>query len=280
MELLQLMYFCDAAKEQNFSKTARNFQVPASNISNSIKRLETELGCELFDHSSNKVILNERGKNFYDKIGSALTLIDDAKTEINEELDEFSGDLYIKCKSNRKLVTHVVKQYINKYPNVNIHLTFGEAEMKKTDLIISYEMNCEYKSRTLLLEEDVPIAFCKKHPLAEKPDLSVSDLKGEKFITGLSIETNRFCKEAGFIPNIVLEINDPAYVRDYIEMGFGIGFIPSYSWKGLFTDNIVLRSVGKTRKTYAYIPKNKYIKRITKEFLKALLKEAQKITNC
>ena len=101
--------------------------------------------------------------------------------------------------------------------------------------------------------------------------------KGAKFFKDLSVETNSFCREAGFIPNIVLEINDPAYVRDYIEMGFGIGFIPSYSWKDLFTDNIVLRSVGKTRKNYAYIPKNKYIKRITKEFLKELSKEAKKI---
>ena len=40
MELLQLKYFCDAAKEENLSKTARKFHVPTSNISNAIKRLE------------------------------------------------------------------------------------------------------------------------------------------------------------------------------------------------------------------------------------------------
>ena len=54
MELLQLRYFCDAAQTQNFSKTAKKYLVPTSNISQSIKRLEKELGCELFEHRGNK----------------------------------------------------------------------------------------------------------------------------------------------------------------------------------------------------------------------------------
>lgn len=49
MELLQLKYFCDAAETENFSKTAKKYLVPTSNISQSIKRLERELGVELFD---------------------------------------------------------------------------------------------------------------------------------------------------------------------------------------------------------------------------------------
>ena len=42
MELLQLKYFCHAAQSCNFSKTAEKFGVPASGISQSIKRLEKE----------------------------------------------------------------------------------------------------------------------------------------------------------------------------------------------------------------------------------------------
>jgi len=49
MELLQLTYFCDAAVTQNFSKTAQKYNVPPSNISQSIKRLERELSAPLFD---------------------------------------------------------------------------------------------------------------------------------------------------------------------------------------------------------------------------------------
>ena len=48
MELLQLKYFCDAAQSENFSKTAKKFGVPTSNISQSVKRLEKELSTPLF----------------------------------------------------------------------------------------------------------------------------------------------------------------------------------------------------------------------------------------
>ena len=65
MELLQLKYFCDAAKNLNFSKTARKYTVPPSNISQSIKRLEKSLGYPLFLRHANKIILTERGKRFY-----------------------------------------------------------------------------------------------------------------------------------------------------------------------------------------------------------------------
>ena len=47
MELLQLMYFCDAAETENFSRTAKKYHVPPSDISQSIKRLELELSAEV-----------------------------------------------------------------------------------------------------------------------------------------------------------------------------------------------------------------------------------------
>ena len=48
MELLQLKYFCDAAHTENFSATAKKFGVPTSAVSQSISRLEKELGSIFF----------------------------------------------------------------------------------------------------------------------------------------------------------------------------------------------------------------------------------------
>ena len=58
MELLQLKYFCDSAKTQNFSKTAENFTVPPSNISQSIKRLEKELS-DIKNNPSKNIVESE-----------------------------------------------------------------------------------------------------------------------------------------------------------------------------------------------------------------------------
>ena len=72
MEILQLKYFCHAAKTQNFSKTAQHFKVPVSNISQTIKRLENELETTLFYRNANSLYLNEQGKTFFSMLKNHL----------------------------------------------------------------------------------------------------------------------------------------------------------------------------------------------------------------
>ena len=62
MELLQLKYFYESANTESFTKTAQRHLIPVSSVSASIKRLEKELGCKLFDRTSNRIKLNQNGK--------------------------------------------------------------------------------------------------------------------------------------------------------------------------------------------------------------------------
>lgn len=55
MEMLQLKYFLESAKSESFAKTAEKYMVPASSVSASVKCLEQELGCSLFDRSCNRI---------------------------------------------------------------------------------------------------------------------------------------------------------------------------------------------------------------------------------
>ena len=75
MEILQLKYFCDAAQTQNFSKTAKKFLVPPSNISQTIKRLEKEVETTLFERHANKIKLNDAGLLFYKNAKTALNIL-------------------------------------------------------------------------------------------------------------------------------------------------------------------------------------------------------------
>ena len=61
-------------------------------------------------------------------------------------------------------------------------------------------------------------------------------------------------------------------------MGLGIAFIPSVSWRNLFSDNIVLRNTGVKRKTYAFIPQNKHTKKSVALFLEYLIAAAKRAT--
>ena len=73
MEMLQLRYFYDSAMGESFSKTAQKYMVPVSSVSASVKRLEQELGTPLFDRTGNRVLLNEKGRQFLAVVSNTLT---------------------------------------------------------------------------------------------------------------------------------------------------------------------------------------------------------------
>ena len=136
MELLQLKYFCDAAKSQNFSKTASRFGVPPSDISQSIRRLERELQVSLFVRQANRVKLNDIGAEFYERVSFAINLIDEAKNAIFDDVNR--GRIKICINSNRRIVMHTIEQFKRSYPDVEIHTThFASSEDDDFDIIIT-----------------------------------------------------------------------------------------------------------------------------------------------
>jgi len=64
MEMLQLRYFYESAQTESFARTAEKYMVPTTSVSAAVKRLETELGCALFDRTANRIMLNENGRRF------------------------------------------------------------------------------------------------------------------------------------------------------------------------------------------------------------------------
>lgn len=135
MELLQLTDFYDAALTEKFSKTAEKYKVPPSNISQSIKRLEKELSIALFDRRANRVVLNDRGRAFYQQVRQALDLLESARTAAAGHGAEDRLRLVIHV--NRRIVMKAVERFQSHCPAVNIFTTHGFSGEQEADLIVS-----------------------------------------------------------------------------------------------------------------------------------------------
>ena len=118
MDLLQLKYFCHAASTLNFSKTAQAFFVPPSNISQCIKRLESELKVPLFIRSANHIQLSPQGEMFYQGVQKSLELLDSTteavQTSVSEECVRIGLSLH------RQTVMRIIELYKTKYPGVQV----------------------------------------------------------------------------------------------------------------------------------------------------------------
>ena len=262
MEILQLKYFCDAARNENFSKTAQKFMIPPSCVSASVKRLENELGVNLFERSANKISLNETGRKFLDSVSLALNILEKAEKEARETEPLREIRLLVSC--SRRIVTECIEKFRQKQKDVSFSLTHKtEQSYSDFDMIVTDAPIKEASEQIELFSESFLLAVEKNHPLAKKELILPSDLKKQKFITmqrGSSHHriTEMLCREHGFSPDIAIEIDDPYYMRKYIEMGLGVGFVPTVSWEGMFHENVVLKKVRNMdyqRKTYLVFPK-------------------------
>lgn len=77
IELQQLVHFIAIAKCGTLSGAAEELNISQPSLSRSMKILENELGCLLFDRTKNKIILNEAGKL---ALSYAKHVIDDVNT--------------------------------------------------------------------------------------------------------------------------------------------------------------------------------------------------------
>lgn len=279
MELLQLRYFINAAETENFSLTAKKFDVPASNISQSIKRLERELQTVLFDRRANRISLNEKGQAFYKKAKEALSLLDGAVNEVQD--DGKTGRIKICISCNRRIVMQVIEKFCALYPDVDIITRYGPySEHEEFDLIVSPDsLLFQSFSGERILTEDICLAVNNSSPLAAAEHIDVKLLADESFITmeensNLHKATREIFADLGFSPRLAIQAGDPLYVIKCVELGLGVAVVPTISWKGQFPDNVTLKKLGNcSRDIYIFKNENKYISKSTNVFLQMLREE-------
>ncbi len=278
MELLQLKYFCHAAETENFSETARFYFVPPSNISQSIKRLEQELGTPLFERRANRITLSQAGKSFYRHAKAALEQLRQGTEELQKAA--LPPQLKICIKVNRRITMQAVEQFRRAYPEVDLIVRHHREAEEPFDLIIDGADHQEegYDS-DVLLSEEIVLAVRNDDPLAEKKTISAKDLQSYPFITmnsgdNIHSVTREVCRSMGFEPRIAIQSDDPFYIRQCVELGLGVSVIPSLSWRGQFSERVLFKPLtGSVRKTYVCHQKNP--SPVTQAFIRLLKQEFQ-----
>lgn len=229
MEFLQLRYFYESAASQSLSKTAEKYGVPASSVSASIKRLEQELGCRLFDRLSNRILLNEQGKRLQRSLYVIFHELDSALDAISDYTED-NREVRILVRALRATVTDLVIRYKTENTHAKFKLTsdFGEVDVGDFDIIIDTEKpGYEGYDRFEFCRQRVQLYAACGSPLCQKPH-TLAGLCEYPFVT-MSPQGNQYrlladaCREAGFIPKVLAQINDSACFFKFISSGAAIG---------------------------------------------------------
>ncbi len=275
MEILQLKYFCDAAETENFSKTAKKFLVPPSNISQTIKRLESELETPLFTRQVNKLKLNDSGLLFYKNAKAALELLEDAKKSLKNTLK--TETIKINIHITRRVVMEAIEDFRKIHPEIRFMTAHSIEDFSDDfDIIVTdKELNLPYL-KTKATEENLLLAY-NKNSFSFNSNIFLGKLEDLPFVTmnsdsSLYENTLKICNSMGFSPHIALQSEDPFYIRKCIEVGLGIAIIPELSWRGQFSEDILFKNIGKYKRDI-YVYKKYSMSNCINEFYNMLLEK-------
>lgn len=76
MNVAQLRYFVAVAQLEHYSRAAKALYITQPALSNSMNRLEKELGVQLFENIGRNIVLTPQGKDLLVSVSAALKELD------------------------------------------------------------------------------------------------------------------------------------------------------------------------------------------------------------
>lgn len=263
IELRMLRQFIAVAEELHFRRAAARLGMAQPPLSQSIQKLETRMGVELFDRGSRRIRLTEAGLVFLDEARKAVAQADLAVEAAQRAARGLVGSLRITYVGAAiyDFLPRLLRVYRARFPDVEIHLQErptmrqvralqqGEADVGFARPPVSGAHDLRYLS---VLTEPLVVALPEDHPAAGRPVLTLGELAGEPFVTFPAHEGPGFharlvaaCESAGFSMRVAQEAVQMHTIIGLVAAGFGIALVPA-SMRNLRQVGVVYRDLGQT----------------------------------
>lgn len=240
MELRQLEYFQMASRLRNITRAAERLRVSQPNITVAIKKLEAELGIQLFDRSQKQLALTPEGAVFLNRIELALRNIQDAVLEVNDykQLQKGTIKIGIPPMMGAYLFPKIFSSFQKKYSHLDIYLheegsmsIREQLERDELDFGIIIISGASHNLQLLPMTTSQIVACVPENSsLAAKDRLTKEDIAAANVIM---LKEGSFLrqtilgklKEQSITPNIVLESNQVVTIKGLVASGVGISFL-------------------------------------------------------
>lgn len=196
MTITELKYIVALAKEQHFGRAAQSVFVSQPTLSIGIKKLEEELGVQIFERLSNKAVPTPAGLKIIEASRDTLMSTDviraiaaEAKGEMVDDIK--LGAIYTICPF---LLPKMIPDLQQQVPNIRLYieenytnelisqLKDGQLDIALVSLPIAESNLFEIKP---IFEEHFAVIMPQGHPLEKFDKISAKQLKAEKvFLLG------------------------------------------------------------------------------------------------
>ena len=236
LELYRVFYV--VAKNKHMTKASEELHISQPAISQSIKKLEDQLGGALFLRSNKGMELTEEGKMFYDYVKGALELINNAENEFTSFKDLSKGEIKIGCSTTltKLILIDVLRDFHIEHPNITIDITndltsnlINDLKLGKLDLVIFNESNIKEKNLHLEKIKELKQGFIYNPEYFTDNINTFEDLMKYPLILQKKESNSRKLLDSilfnsGIILEPKMEVVSQELITEFTNIGLGIGY--------------------------------------------------------
>jgi DNA-binding transcriptional LysR family regulator len=238
----QLRYFVAVADEQQFTRAAEQLNVAQPSLSGQINRLEQALGVSLFHRTVRPISLTDAGHELLPLARRVLAGVNDVMRGVAEVEALRRGQVTVGATPSlgTNLLPRVLALFHQHYPEITLtvverHSDDLAAQLESGALDVAFAILPLTRATlevTVLATEELVVMVANDHPLAQRDEVRISDLRDVAMIMfreGYDLRTttiNAFAR-AGFEPTVGLEGAEVGSVLAYVSAGLGAAIVPS-----------------------------------------------------
>ena len=242
MDIRQIEYFVEVAKQLSFTKAATTLHVSQPSISKAIQNFEAELGVPLFYRSSKRLELTDAGQAVLINSMQVLEAFQNMRSELTDLMQLKKGQIRIGIPPivGAEFFSKLISVYKEQHPYIEILLTEvgtkrirEEIETGELDigLVCSVTSTNENLETIRFLKDPLQLIVHESHRLAGQKTIAMSDLTNEAFIIYRKdfILFDRIieeCKNHGFYPTIACETTQKDLFIEMVQAKLGIALLP------------------------------------------------------
>jgi DNA-binding transcriptional LysR family regulator len=243
MDISQLEVFLAVAREGGFSRAADKLYRTQSAVSQSVRKLETEIGESLFDRSSREGLLTDAGRVLQEYAERLLNVRENAHQALAELRELQTGRLVIGANEFTALyLLRVLAEFRRLHPAIRVVVQRSLGSQIPDDIL---RHNCEFGVLTydpqepelasvVVYSDELIFVVPPQHPLAGEARVSIKQLGAESFVAHIVSSPYREKVIQAFkrykTPlHMGVELPTLQAIKRFVAMGNGVAFLPEIS---------------------------------------------------
>jgi LysR family positive regulator for ilvC len=244
MDIRSLQQFVNLAESLHFGRASEASHVSPSALSRGIRRLEQDVGAQLFERNNRSVSLTHAGRLFLGYARDALGDWDAIRNTLMEASGELHGEISMFCSvtASYSFLFDILARFRRNHPRIEIKLHTGDPEEAVTRVLAGVE-DISIGARPVSLPKGLAFRLITVSPLvfiAAQDGQQLGQVRGRQsraadwsgtpmILSERGLARNRledWFRKLGATPNIYAQVAGNEAIVSMVSLGFGVGVVP------------------------------------------------------